>query len=449
MDVVTAWSAASEALGGDLCEVTVRNVVRPVVSGTGLRVRLTNALGDRTVHFGHVYVGVPREGPALEPGSNRLVTFSGSPEVRLPPGATALSDPISEAAPQGTSQDVPHTTARNTIARNMIARNTIARYTVRGPTPHPGRDPGQTPASDLVRAGRRLAVSVYLRGPGGVLTGRNRATAPAHPPPTLPTGVRETAGVQEAASVQEAAGVREAAGMREPAGAPSYRSVRGDHAGDESGEAFVEETTVWHWLDALTVVPAEPPVRVVAALGDSITTGVGSRTGHGWPDFLSAGTGLAVVNEGVSGGKVLTAGTGRPAEARLTAEVLIKPGITTVIVQAGINDLGAGARAEDLIAAYRRMAAAARAAGVRLVGGTITPYEGAEYHTASGERARQEVNACLRRGGVFDAVADFDAALRDPAHPARLLPAYDSGDHLHPSTAGHHAMATAVPLPHL
>ncbi|NBF00658.1 GDSL-type esterase/lipase family protein, partial [Nonomuraea sp. K271] len=159
----------------------------------------------------------------------------------------------------------------------------------------------------------------------------------------------------------------------------------GDHAADEGSGAFTEEVALWHWLDALTVT-APTSVSTVAVLGDSIATGVGSETGHGWVDLLAdlavqGSPPLAVVNEGVSGGRVLAAGTGRSAESRLTAEVLTRPGIGAVILLAGLNDLGAGARADDLIAAYGRIAATARAAGVRVIGGTLTPYAGAEYHT--------------------------------------------------------------------
>ncbi|GAA2205228.1 SGNH/GDSL hydrolase family protein [Nonomuraea monospora] len=356
MGLTTTWAAASERLGGSLRDVTVRNVVRAVVGGTGLRVRLTNAFGRRAVTFGRVCVGVSRAGAALEPGSNRTVTFGGRGEVTVGAGETVLSDPVA------------------------------------------GR----------VEAGRWLGVSLFVRNDCDTLTGRNRAT-------TRPSGMWK----------------------------PAYRSLPGDHAAEESGGAYLEPVAVWHWLDALTVLTPSP-VPIVAALGDSLTVGVGSDTGHSWADLLAHHSGLPVLNEGVSGGKVLAAGTGRPAEARLAAEVLTKPGITTVIIQAGVNDLGAGARPDDLIAAYRRMVATAHAAGVRVIGGTITPYAGAEYHTPEGERARQAVNAFIRDGGAFDAVADFDAALRDPAAPARLLPHHDSGDHLHPSTPGHLAMAAAI-----
>jgi lysophospholipase L1-like esterase len=345
---------------------------------------------------------VSRAGAALEPGSNRAVTFGGCAEVTVGSGETVLSDPVA------------------------------------------GRVAGR----------RRLAVSVYVRGECDTLTGRNRATAPSYPPPAAPSAAWDAPGTQAAAwdgprarsGVLPGSGVLPSVGAWEPAVSPAYRSLPGDHAADEGDGAYVEPVAVWHWLDALTVVTPEP-VPVVAALGDSLTVGVGSETGHGWADLLAHLSGVAVLNEGVSGGKVLAAGTGRPAEARLTAEVLTKPGIGTVIVQAGVNDLGAGARAGDLVAAYRRMVASAHAAGVRVIGGTITPFAGADYHTKEGERARQAVNAFIREGGAFDAVADFDAALRDPAAPARLLPRYDSGDHLHPSAAGHQAMASALTVP--
>ncbi|MEU6714375.1 GDSL-type esterase/lipase family protein [Nonomuraea sp. NPDC046802] len=419
---VTTWSAAAERLGGGgLRGLTVRNVVRTSVGGTDLRIRLTNAFGRGPVTFGHVYVGVPDAGAFLEPGSNRMVTFGGSPRVRLALGATALSDPL----------------------------------------------PGP------VGPRRRLAISLYLDGECDVITGRNRATAPAWPseppsitapacpsgpplttapiyppePPSAPTSPpappSATTYAPDRPSARSPDPPSTISHPPEPPSAPAYRSLPGDHAADESAGAFVEEVAVWHWLDAVTVT-VSGRVSSVAVLGDSITTGVGSETGHGWPDILADQTRLAVANEGVSGGRVLVAGTGRSAEERLTAEVLTKPGIDTVILLAGVNDLGAGAPADALVAAYRRIVERAHAAGVSVIGCTLPPFGGAEYHTPDGERAREAVNTFVRDGGAFDGMADFDAALRDPAAPVRLLPAYDCGDHLHPSAAGHWAMAAAV-----
>ncbi|MFI7633108.1 GDSL-type esterase/lipase family protein [Nonomuraea sp. NPDC049400] len=428
---MTTWAAAAERAGGGLRDLTVRNIVRTSAGGTGLRVRLTNAFGDRPVTFGHVYVGVPASGAALVPGSNRMLTFGGIPEVTLAPGTTALSDPL----------------------------------------------PGH------VAPRQRLAVSLHLQGDGGTLTGRNRATAPPYPPDTAPGSdattshpprptiapdaaahpPRPTAAPNTAAHPPPPTAAPDTAAhpprpgttSRRDAASPAYRSLPGDHAADESGAPYTERVAVWHWLDAVIVTaPGPVPAVAVAVLGDSITTGVGSETGHGWTDLLAdrAVRGpwpLAVVNEGVSGGRVLAAGTGRPAEERLTAEVLTKPGIGAVILLAGVNDLGAGARADALIGAYRRIVAKAHAAGVRVIGGTLGPFAGAEYHTPEGELARAAVNAFVRDGGVFDGLANFDAALRDPADPSRLLPRYDSGDHLHPSAAGHQAMAAALELAQL
>ncbi|WP_188189947.1 GDSL-type esterase/lipase family protein [Nonomuraea sp. SYSU D8015] len=314
-------------------------------------------------------------GAALEPGSNRMLTFGGRPDVTVASGGTALSDPLlGQVAPL-----------------------------------------------------RRLAVSLWLRGECAAPTGRNRATTPAdRSRPSTPAAAHRSQPTMPTAA--------------------AYRSRPGDHAADETGAPFTEPVATWHWLDALIVTASVPGVAV---LGDSITTGVGAETGHGWPDLLAhrahlESWPLAVANEGVSGGRVLTPGTGRHAEERLAAEVLTKPGIDAVLLLAGINDIGAGDRPDALVAAYRRMIGRAHAAGARVIGGTLPPFAGAEYFTAAGERTRAAVNAFIRHGGAFDGVADFDAALRDPAAPVRLHAAYDSGDHLHPSASGHHAMAAAV-----
>jgi lysophospholipase L1-like esterase len=149
---------------------------------------------------------------------------------------------------------------------------------------------------------------------------------------------------------------------------------------------------------------------------------------------------------------------GQNALARLDADVFTQPGAKTLVVLIGINDIGwpgspfapaaPAARVDDLIAGYRQLFAQARNHGIRVVAGTIPPFEGSlagtplEGHfSVVKDGVRQQVNAWLRSGEGADAVADFDALLRDPAHPARLLPAYDSGDHLHPGDEGYAAMA--------
>jgi len=117
------------------------------------------------------------------------------------------------------------------------------------------------------------------------------------------------------------------------------------------------------------------------------------------------------------------------------------------------NDIGFGAnrqgprtKALDIIDAYRQIIALAHASGALVFGGTLLPYQGAQYHDAAGEQMREIVNEFIRRGGAFDGVIDFESAIRDPRSPMRMLPAYDSGDHLHPNDRGYAAMADAIPL---
>lgn len=218
------------------------------------------------------------------------------------------------------------------------------------------------------------------------------------------------------------------------------------------------------WLSGV-IVDAPRPTRTVIALGDSITDGAGSTPNRNqrWPDLLAARLAqrdVAVLNAGISGGQLLNDGMGVSALARFERDVLGRKA-DAAIVLLGINDIAwPGSRfepdrvamtAERLIAGYRQLIARARTQSVRIVGATLTPFEGAlegspidGYYSRDKERVRQAVNEWIRRSGEFDAVVDFDAVVRDPRHPARFLPAYDSGDHLHPGDAGYRAMAAAI-----
>jgi len=207
----------------------------------------------------------------------------------------------------------------------------------------------------------------------------------------------------------------------------------------------------------------------VVALGDSITDGDGSTLDASgrWPDYVAqrlANTVCSmclpftfVVNAGISGNRLLRNDAGPSALARLDRDVLSTPGARYVILLEGINDIGRnddaelGVTADDLIAGYRQAIQRAHAKGLYIYGGTLTPFHGSVYDPLDAprpdrERLRQTVNNWIRTSGEFDAVIDFDAAVRDPGVPVQLLATYDSGDHIHPNSVGYQTMANAVSL---
>ena len=225
-------------------------------------------------------------------------------------------------------------------------------------------------------------------------------------------------------------------------------------------------TTSWFFLSGVSV-KADKHSAAIVALGDSITDGFASTVdaNRRWPNLLAARLqaqeryqDVAVVNHGISGNRTLHDLIGPNALARFDRDVLSTPGARWLIVLEGINNIGIpgafGLAAEqvsaaDIINGHRQLIARAREQGLKIYGATLAPFEGTifpGYYSAAGEAKRQAVNAWIRGSGEFDAVIDFDRALRDPANPGRLLPAYDSGDHLHPNDAGYQAMANAVDL---
>ncbi len=202
--------------------------------------------------------------------------------------------------------------------------------------------------------------------------------------------------------------------------------------------------------------------QVVVTLGDSITEGFGSTPNafRGWPDRLAerlagnrATAGWSVVNAGIGSNRLLHDDPGRDALARFDRDVLSVPGVTMVILLEGINDIGyshtnpaEAVSADEIIGAYQQLIARAHAHGLRIIAGTITPFEDAHYYDAQGEVERSAVNAWIRTSKAFDGVIDFDAALRDPAHPTQVLSTLHHGDHLHPNDDGYAAMANAIDL---
>jgi lysophospholipase L1-like esterase len=224
----------------------------------------------------------------------------------------------------------------------------------------------------------------------------------------------------------------------------------------------------WYMLAGVDVEAADSAYAIVA-LGDSITDGHAARTDRNerWTDELarrlqaSAGTrSVGVLNQGIGGNHLLTDGLGPNVLARFDRDVLAQAGAKVVIVFEGVNDLGAlsitgpapqqrhAALVERILGAYEQMIERAHAQGLRILGATITPFVGSDYYhpNAENEADRQAINRWIRQPGHFDAVIDFDLVTADPQHPDRLVPRFDSGDHLHPSPMGYKAMGDAVPL---
>jgi lysophospholipase L1-like esterase len=367
---------------------TIRQVVHVSVGGDSLRVRLSNEFGSQPLVIGaaHVARGVPGGGPEqIAEGTDRTLTFGGRSSVTVPPGAPLLSDPVALEVP---------------------AR------------------------SDLV-------VSIYL------------------PERT------------EGRTIHAFAFQRNAV-------------AAGNVADDTKIEpsSFIEQ---WYFLTGVSVRAGRPGAASVVTLGDSITDGAETTVGANrrWPDVLAGRLqdtrGLAhlgVVNAGIGGNRLLhdpnpppgsdaenfAAFFGESALRRFDRDVGAQPGAGFVVVLIGVNDLGhpgtvappsEEVSADDIIAGHRQLIARAHERGLRIFGATILPFKDTTipgYYTPERDAKRKAVNQWIRTSGEYDAVIDLDAAVRDPADPDRLLPAFDSGDHLHPNDAGMAAMAAAVPL---
>ncbi|KAF1004559.1 MAG: hypothetical protein GAK28_03936 [Luteibacter sp.] len=356
-------------LPGSLDNRTIRQVARVSLGGTRLRIVLSNTYGGQPVRVGKATVAIPGAKGAVVADSLRVVTFGGSAETSLPPGASLVSNPIALTLP----------------------------------------------------ALSQVAVSVYL------------------PEATPVTGFhwdgKQTAWI-----------------------------AQGDQVA-ASGLHDATETTARPLLSGIQVETISTP-RAVVVLGDSITDGASASLDKDrrWPDFLAARfapRGIAVVNAGISGGRLLSDGMGVNALARLDRDVFAQPGVRDLVVMIGINDIAwpgtifaRGERRptlEALQAGYRQLVAQAHLHGIRVTGATLTPFEGAlpgtpmaDYYDADKDALRKRLNEWIRKSDLFDAVIDFDALLRDPSHPDHLRDIYDSGDHLHPGDEGNKAMANAV-----
>jgi lysophospholipase L1-like esterase len=354
---------------------TLRQVARISIGGQRLRVVLSNEYGDRPLVIGAAHVALAKEGGAIDPGSDHVLTFSGVSSITIPPGAPIVSDPVD-------------------LALKPLAS---------------------------------VAVDLFL-------------------PEITPTSTWHNEGAQTA-----------------------YISGEGDFAGDGS---FKPAQTIKSRIFLSEIqVDATPDARAVVAFGDSITDGAAATpdANHRWPDFLAerlakADPRVAVLNEGISGARVLRDRMGDNALARFDRDVLSQPRADTVIVMMGINDIGwpgtilvpkgePAPTAEDVIAGYQQLIARAHEHGMTILGATLTPFEDTfhghplfGYYNEEKEAKRAAVNQWIRSSGQFDGVIDFDAAARDPANPKHIKAEYDSGDHLHPQDVGYKAMADSVDL---
>jgi lysophospholipase L1-like esterase len=368
---------------------TFRLIVRPDLWSSRVRLRFTNVFGTQPVTFDDVFVGLQGVAGDIATGTNRRVTFaSGRERLTLPAGQSTFSDAVT----------LP-----------FVERM------------HPS-----------MRAGRKLAISFHTVGSTGPMTWHAKALQTSYI--TAPRS--------------------------------------GSHGAEEHDDAFAFTTTSWFFLDAVDML-APQDTAAVACFGDSITDGTASTLNGDdrWPDVLSRrlhavyGDRVSVINAGIGGNRITGPADYSPAApfaggpsalGRLDRDVLGLSGLAAVIWLEGINDLSAGASPEAIVAGLKEGVTRLRAhdPGLVIVGATITPSLGATSAagTVENDARRQRVNAFIRSGGLFDAVADFDAATRDP-ETGGLRPAFQpnstiggAGDRLHPNRAGYQAMANAVDL---
>jgi len=249
----------------------------------------------------------------------------------------------------------------------------------------------------------------------------------------------------------------------------AYISGAGNFVNDTSFEAVA--TNPSRVLLSAVLVDAPADAKAVVLFGDSITDGNCSTVdmNHRYPDFLAerlnaeGHSNIALVNAGISGARLFKDGMGESALARLDTEVFGQPGVTTMVIMLGINDIGWSAMgldpwapvptSADVTRMYQMIIDRAHMQGIRIIGATLTPFKDSfkgiileGYYSEDKNQVRKEVNDWIRTSGAFDGVIDFDAALRDPARPDNILDDYNCGDNLHPNDAGYQAMADAVDL---
>ncbi|WP_306216372.1 GDSL-type esterase/lipase family protein [Actinoplanes sp. RD1] len=383
------WESSLQGVHGLSPDVTVRQIARVSAGGSALRVRLGNPFGTAPVEVRDAWLGLPVATGSATLQANVPLTFRGRRTVSIPPGASVTSDAAPVAA----------------------------------------------------RAGQDVAVSLYA--PGSPINDHTFPPFPADPPASYISTPGNSAAATSAVTF------------------PAYPVIPGGTPGTGTG---YHPGQIW-WLDLVT--SDRPAARgTVVTLGDSITDGYQAigPPGQRWTDVLAdrlaqlpPARRLAVANAGISGNTVSDSPNpydptgqccGPPAPQRLDRDVLSVPGVRTVFLLEGTNDLGGGSfappvPAATIIAAMQGIAARVQARHLRMVGATILPM--CLPPGDPREADRQTVNTWIRTSGTFDAVADFDAVLRDPADPTQMIPDLRA-DCYHPNAAGDALLGAAIDI---
>ncbi len=370
---VGSWTVApAPAEGVAFNNVTLRMNGRLSLGGAVLRVRLSNAHGSKPLRIGAAHLGLRAGGPAIVPGTDRVLSFGGSPEAVIPTGSLLISDPVELTVP---------------------------------------------PLGDI-------AITLHLPDdlqPSFGITGRYARLT-------------------------------------------NYISPLGNFAAEQVMPVG-KITDDWYFVSGIDVL-ADAGTGAVVALGDSLTDGnISTHDMYAnWPSQLArrlagrqGGRKMAVMNQGLGGNRILHDIRGDSGLRRFDRDVLAQSGVTHVIVLLGTNDLrNRQGRAEEeanapaMIAGLKQFVLRAHASGVKAFVGTLTPFENETFlpgaWNPARESVRQAVNAWIRGNDVFDAVIDFDEAVRDPERTSSMLPKYDCGDHLHQSDLGYNHMGDAIDL---
>lgn len=379
-------------------DTTIRQTVKldlPINSASEfqIRLRMSNAFGLTPLHVGSMSIAMPFNDSAgtsqIVPSTVQMITFNNGndQDVTIPNGALAVSDPI---------------TIDSTSSKLYVSNNGS-------------------------QAGTIIAITMYLP------EGQDGEAITSHPGSRINSYL-----------------------------AHGNQSSSTDLSGDD-----VQKLAHWYFISAVEV-ELSPPASTFVIIGDSITDGRGSDTdlNNRWPDLLFTRlqsqpqtSGILVANQAAGGNRILADGLGPSVLSRLDRDVLAQPGLKYAMIFEGVNDIGVAGTDlvnqtniyHDLVAAYRQTISRVHASGVPCFGATITPFGNRNttlqpYSDPVREQTRLAVNDWIRNSGSFDAVIDFDAAVRDPNNTTMLAAEYDSGDGLHPNPFGYQAMANAFPI---